>query len=469
MESHKRWVLFSGLTSFFLSIAMLYQMSPFFQKYARVTTGATPDTVGLIFAVLPFSAFVFSVPAMGFIARHGPRVALASGLLLLACSSLMFGLSDTVSGWFFWRAVQGAATAPIYSSVAVMFANTFHGPGEFAWVNGIQEAMANIGFAVGPTMGGILFQWGGFFAPFAVSAVGHLLFVAFSLFAPTGAPPVDDQLESLLDDEEVVVAGLRDILTKEILLIIPAGIIIPGFFGSLDPVYAGHLLDSLGDISESTIGSLMGLPAVPSVGLALAVPFLMEKYSGHKVMTFGILLVSLTSILLGLSDPSAVEIVGWGLTLEPGSRGQWVLQVTLGLFVGSASVFGWTPVMPDMMEKAAKQVADRRGISMQAATAIVSPAVSSLFNAGAAIGEAVGPIGGGMLMARIGFAGTYVLLGLVFLIYGLALVMVPWSRSTEPHLPYRLPAATRLRTAVSVQDLNDPSPAVRRTPRAFSV
>mmetsp|Transcript_138238 Transcript_138238/g.441746 ORF Transcript_138238/g.441746 Transcript_138238/m.441746 type:complete len:312 (-) Transcript_138238:1452-2387(-) len=115
MESHKRWVLFSGLTSFFLSIAMLYQMSPFFQKYARVTTGATPDTVGLIFAVLPFSAFVFSVPAMGFIARHGPRVALASGLLLLACSSLMFGLSDTVSGWFFWRAVQGAATAPIYS------------------------------------------------------------------------------------------------------------------------------------------------------------------------------------------------------------------------------------------------------------------------------------------------------------------------------------------------------------------
>jgi len=458
MDAKKRWVLFSGLTSFFLSIAMLYQMSPFFQMYAEKTAGASAGTVGLIFAVLPTASFIFAVPASKFIARAGHRIALASGLLLLAISSLLFGLSDSVTGWVVWRFFQGAASAPIYSAVACMFANTFTGPGEFAWVNSMQEAMANIGFAVGPMLGGFLFQWGGFFAPFAVSGFGHLLFVGLSLCTPGKKGSADGKDEPLVEQEEVTHLGVRDVMYGEILMVVPAGIIIPGIFGALDPVLASHLVACLGEVDPSTIGTLIAIPSVPSTLLALVVPKLMERYTADRVMTVGVILLAVCSALMGLSDPDSRQSLGWSLPLPPGSSAQWIFQVLLFACLGISSALGWTPVLPDMMEKAVARVTQHRNVSREVATQMVSPAVSALFNGGAAIGEAAGPIFGGMLLSRLGFGLTYVVLGSIFAVYAIALVCVPMPHQMEDVSPSKLSIATKLRAAVSFgPDVGSPS------------
>merc|ERR1719424_2146474 len=107
-------------------------MSPFFQPYAQATTGATTTTVGLIYSALPFASFVCSFAVAGVVTRVGSRVALGGGLLLLAGSSLGFGLARSVPAWFLWRSIQGAATAPIYTSISCMLADTFTAEGEFA-------------------------------------------------------------------------------------------------------------------------------------------------------------------------------------------------------------------------------------------------------------------------------------------------------------------------------------------------
>mmetsp|Transcript_60490 Transcript_60490/g.128228 ORF Transcript_60490/g.128228 Transcript_60490/m.128228 type:complete len:509 (-) Transcript_60490:534-2060(-) len=477
-DAKKRWILVSGLMSFLLSIAMLYQMSPFFAKYAEATAGADSGSVGFIFAVLPFSAFAFSVPAAKFITRVGARMAMPVGLFFLAISSLLFGLSDSIFWWTIWRCLQGASASIVYSAVSVLFANAFSNPNDFAWVSSLQEAMSNLGFSIGPTMGGFLFQYGGFFAPFGVSAVGHLLFVGLSCYSPQsgggGNTPkkkvtassgseakggssndIDEKEAPLLeecgsdDEPEVEHANMVDVMTREVMLVLPAGIIIPALFGALDPVFARHYDHCLGNISPGTTGTLIGVWAFPSVAMALAVPALMEKFTARVVMMIGIFGFVCVSSLLGLSDPSARDSIGWALPLEVGGYAQWALQVFLGLALGSSSIFGWTPVLPVMMEKAAEHVVRTQGVSTKIAMAIVSPAISALFNGAASIGEALGPILGGMLIKKMEFGGTFVLMGLMFAVYFAVLVAVPWKPATEHMSRTEMPSAPQLLRCVS--------------------
>ena len=138
-EGGRGVILVTCLGAYFLSMAMIYQMSPFFEIYARETCGASTLTVGFIFAAMPFSSFVGNLAMDGLIRRFGVEMMMNGGLILLAASSLGFGLSRSVPGWLCWRALQGLATAPIYTSISTRLANNFTGEGEFHKVVGLQE------------------------------------------------------------------------------------------------------------------------------------------------------------------------------------------------------------------------------------------------------------------------------------------------------------------------------------------
>eukprot|EP00438_Fugacium_kawagutii_P005167 Skav206284 [mRNA] locus=scaffold922:226757:227675:- [translate_table: standard] len=161
---------------------MIYQMSPFFEVYARHSCGASSITVGFIFAAMPASCFVASLVMDGMIRSFGVEAMMTSGLILSAASALGFGLSKSVVGWLCWRAVQGVALAPIYTSISTRMALSFTGE-EFHRVVGLQEVCDNVGLIVGPLLGGMLFQYGGFALPFITSAALHLMFVGIFVIA----------------------------------------------------------------------------------------------------------------------------------------------------------------------------------------------------------------------------------------------------------------------------------------------
>jgi hypothetical protein len=52
-------------------MAMIYQMSPFFEVYARKSCGASSLTGGFIFAAMPMSSFVGNLGMDGMIRRIG--------------------------------------------------------------------------------------------------------------------------------------------------------------------------------------------------------------------------------------------------------------------------------------------------------------------------------------------------------------------------------------------------------------
>lgn len=259
-QGRRRWILVSNLGAYFLSIAMLYQMSPFFQLYAHQTCGATEEDVGFIFAMLPFCSFLGALPITGMINRLGTRASLSIGLLLLSASSLGFGLSDSVHMWMAWRALQGVATAPIYTSIQTNLANNFSGPGEFVTVNGILEMCANLGCIVAPLLGGTIYEVGGFAAPFALSAGLHLLFLLLSLQVSSETAPGTDALlaqgqsDSRHDGDHAAHAGMVDVCYRRVCFMAFVAAVIPGVWGAIEPVLAGHLHSRLGKLPSSVSG-----------------------------------------------------------------------------------------------------------------------------------------------------------------------------------------------------------------------
>ncbi|CAK9023996.1 MFS-type transporter SLC18B1 (Solute carrier family 18 member B1) [Durusdinium trenchii] len=408
-------VLVTCLGAYFLSMAMIYQMSPFFQLYAWQTCHASTSTVGLIFGAMPTACFIGNLAMGSMISRFGVEAMLNSGLLLLAISSLGFGLCDSVSGWLFWRSLQGLATAPIYTSISTRLARSFTGDGEFNKVVGLQEVFGNVGVTIGPFLGGVLYQYGGFLAPFALSACLHLLFIGITFL---GTGPTSTAAEPLMEGEtenaEDPNVTVFSVATVRLLLLAGISMLCLGVWGGFEPLLGDHFMEVLGPISHSLIGFLMSLSAVPSTFGAMAVPFLADRLGEQWLMTAGLLIYSVGCFLMGVH-----------------SSMPWVTQVSGLLLIGSGWGLCWTPVLPSMVETAARKLS---GVPPEVARHQVSPPVSSIFNAAAALGEALGPTLGTWLLAHGFQEGTRLLSVFLFLYAISAHCSGPGRVAVRPHL-----------------------------------
>jgi len=431
MDGKKRWVLFRCLTSLFLSYTMLYQMAPFFQRFAEETTGASTSTVGFIFAALPSAAFVASFPTACLVKSCGPPLALSVGLLLLAVSTLGFGLSRSVLGWLAWRCVQGAATAPIYTSVNCILAATFRGPGEFEQASAWQATVVYLGYTLGPIFGGSLFQFGGFLAPFALSAICHLLFVLLTDGLGDTLPYDKDEVLLPGDSDSSLAsstsATLWEVCFPRVVLLVGAAMLVQGMHGALDLTIATHLRACLGDVPNATVGMLVGLKTVIPVFFAAPVVRLLPGAQAYLIAV-GLFLMALVALIFGGSDPSGGMVTSY---LDAGSSVQWVSQLFGLVAIGVGTALAWTLVLPEMLKVAAIGVAEVRGEASPALDAVTIP-ISAVFNAGAAMGEAAGSVLGGRLVEVVGFGNALLLLAVVCSAFAFLLAISELMKSQHP-------------------------------------
>ncbi|CAE7481038.1 unnamed protein product [Symbiodinium pilosum] len=375
-DESRRWILISCLGAYFLSMAMIYQMSPFFQIYAKDTTGADEATVGVIFAVMPSACFIGNLGMDRMISRLGVEMTLNVGLAMLAFSSLGFGFAGTVRGWLFWRALQGLATAPIYTSISTRLARSFTGHGEFHQVVGIQEMLGNAGVTIAPLLGGVLFSWGGFKLPFILSAVMHLLFLGITLCS---RDPDTSESQPLLEGQQgetEAEATASSVASLPVMLLNVVPLVCLGVFGGYEPILGSRFRDVLGPIHPATVGFLMSMSGVPSTFFTFFVPALVERIGSRMLMTLGLLLYALGTFCFGL-PPGAT-----------GSTMNWTAQLAALMLIGTGWALCWTPALPCMVDSAVLRMVKDTGASAEVARHKVSPAVSTLFCASAALGEA---------------------------------------------------------------------------------
>ncbi|XP_042142445.1 MFS-type transporter SLC18B1-like [Ixodes scapularis] len=178
--------------------------APFFPHEAEVK-GVSSVQCGFVFSVFELTIFIVGPIFAKIVPIVTPRFMLLAGLFFVGSASVLFGfLNMCPPGASFLglaiatRIVEGVGTAGFQTAVFTIIAAEF--PENLATAYSIQQTVFGAGLVAGPTVGGCLYQLGGFELPFV--ATGSLMlvcnFLVYWLLPPTGKPNPSRRTGNLL-------------------------------------------------------------------------------------------------------------------------------------------------------------------------------------------------------------------------------------------------------------------------------
>ncbi len=153
------WVLFAAVLIDMLGFGIVMPVLPFY----ATALDASPLEVTLIIAA--FSATqLAAAPLWGRVSdRRGRRPLIIAGLFASAVSYLIFGLAHSVAVLLLSRMAAGAAGGTV--SVAQAYIADTTAAEDRARGLGLLGAASGLGVMLGPALGGLVSNWGGFSAP----------------------------------------------------------------------------------------------------------------------------------------------------------------------------------------------------------------------------------------------------------------------------------------------------------------
>jgi len=251
--------------------------------------GASPTTIGLLFASFGVTLLTVSIPMGAISDRMGRKAPLVGGMLALAAATLLFAYSEGLPWLFAARLVQGAADAVTWVVGFALIADRY-GPDERGRMSGIVMSGTSAAVMIGPTIGGWLYEAGGIRAPFltvaglaALGAAGFLWLDIPSPRAETEPVPIGVVLRS----PPVAVCTLAVIAASATM-------------SMLEPVLPLFLAATLG-IGPARIGLLFGSGALASFILHPIYGRLTDRWGGRRLMMIGLLLVACALPLLSVT------------------------------------------------------------------------------------------------------------------------------------------------------------------------
>jgi len=342
--------------------------------------GASPTTIGLLFASFGVTLLLLSIPTGALSDRTGRKLPLVSGLVALAAATLMFAFETGLPLLFVARLVQGAADAITWVVGFALIADLY-GPHERGRVTGIVMAGASFGFMIGPSIGGWLYEMGGIKLPFVTVAIMSL--VAAAAIAWLHIPDTHAQREHVPVGAVLSVPEVRSCAA--------AVVAASATISMLEPVTALYLA-TLG-IGPARVGLLFGVAAVATTALH---PF------------FGRL-----SDRLGSKRLTIAGLVAGALLLPLTGRA-WSFESALPLYVVQAAGIALviTPSLAYMGEATSNAGIGSFGVAY------------GLYNMAWGVGLLGGPALGGFLFERLGFARLTLVWAPVLLLVTLALTRV---------------------------------------------
>lgn len=128
--------------------------------------------------------------------RFGRRRILVIGLVIFGSGSLAAGAAPDASALIACRAVMGVGGAFIMPSTLSILVQTFVAPRERAQAIGVWAAVAGVGVAIGPIVGGLLLEHFSWHSVFLVNPPLVILVLALAiLFVPESQDPSRPQLD----------------------------------------------------------------------------------------------------------------------------------------------------------------------------------------------------------------------------------------------------------------------------------
>jgi MFS transporter, DHA1 family, solute carrier family 18 (vesicular amine transporter), member 1/2 len=260
--------------------------------------GASPTTIGLLFASFGVTLLTVSMPMGAVSDRVGRKAPMVGGLVALAAASALFAFAETLPWLFAARLVQGAADAVTWVVGFALIADLYSQQ-ERGRVMGLVMSVTNFAFMIGPTLGGWLYEAGGIRSPFlfvaALAVAGAIAFMWFDLPAPRAANETVPILTVLRVPAVAACAAAVVAASATICM--------------LEPVLPLHLSATLG-LGPARIGLLFGFGAVASTVLHPIYGRLINRAGSRRMTMIGLVLVACLLPLLSLASgyQSAIAI-----------------------------------------------------------------------------------------------------------------------------------------------------------------
>ncbi|XP_045471927.1 MFS-type transporter SLC18B1-like [Harmonia axyridis] len=173
-----------GIADFCNAICVSLQ-APFYPQEAE-KKGCSATEYGFVFGVFELVVFIISPIYGQHLNRIGAKVTFNAGIYTTGICAILFGLLDRVNGHtpfivlsFTIRIIEALGNAAFLTASFAIIAKEF--PNNVAVTFASLETCFGFGLIVGPTVGGALFQLGGYTLPFAV--MGSALFASAVLTA----------------------------------------------------------------------------------------------------------------------------------------------------------------------------------------------------------------------------------------------------------------------------------------------
>ncbi|MEK4327044.1 MFS transporter [Paenibacillus sp. FSL R7-0297] len=370
----------------FLDMLIYGLVVPILPKYAS-SLGASQTEIGLLFGSYAIALFI-ATPIFGALSdRIGRRAPMLWGLLGLAAATLLFAFAEEYWMLIVARTLQGLAAAVTWTSGLAILADLYPSK-ERGKAMGLALSGQAAGILLGPTIGGWMYQLGGYKLPFLFAAALAIADGMLRIFL----------LRDLPEKKSGAFLSSFGLLRNRSLLLISGVVIIGAAIPSvLEPTLPLHLQEKF-NAEPGFIGMLF---AIPTLSYGLATPWigkLSSKIGYKKAVLIGLVVVAISLPLSAL--PNSMWMQAASLVL-------------LGLSMGMVLA----PCLPALADISEKSGLPSYGITF------------AIYNTAYSFGMILGPVSSSILTDAIGLKLSYLSIGCVALLY--MFIMLPSVRRTE--------------------------------------
>lgn len=278
--------------------------------------GGGVQELGLMTMSFALAQFL-AAPFMGSLAdRYGRRPFVLLALGSFAAANVGFLLASSITAFTVIRALEGALSAGLYPAAMGIVGDVAPEKERGRWI-GIVMAGYGAGFILGPVLGGLLYDWLGYAAPFAASALmASVAFIAALVVVPETRTAVIRKREGLARRREKTMTpvsddSLRGTLPKPlsvfgVLLLIE--FIMVFSFAFVEPQMVFYLYDDLG-WSTVQFGVLIAGYGLAVVVGQVTLGRMSDRFARKPVILLGLLMNVLFYAALVLTSSFAVLMV----------------------------------------------------------------------------------------------------------------------------------------------------------------
>ena len=374
LNTNRKKALFVVALAIFTDMFIHGMIVPILPIYAG-SLGISQTALGFLFGSYAL-ALLITTPIFGMISdKLGRRGPMLWGILGLAAATLLFAFANTF--WFLLlaRILQGCAAAITWTAGLALLAD-FYPSEERGQAMGIALSGQAMGILVGPSLGGWLYQIGGYTFPFFVAA---------------GMAVLDGLLRLLLLKEESHRGKQTEqqpfelLRNQQFLLIVGAVMIGAAVPSALQPTLPARF-EEVFHATPLVIGLLF---AVPTIAYAVIAPLIgrLSTKLGHARMTvLGFIITALAMAFVTLPSNIYLEIAALSL-----------IGIGMGMILA--------PSLPRMADLAQEKENASYGFTF------------AIYNTAYSVGMMMGPVLSGLLSENFGLQWAYVILAGAIVLY----------------------------------------------------